>query len=133
MMPTARPTCASCCLLSWLAECRAVTWPIWWATTPASCASALRGGQMTRVAWRQRQGGAETTSWMLNTLLASNRITMHDIKEGRFPPTAGGPMARSWPLLFVSLIAPAAAVGQQRVPDAPWPAYGGDVFGTRYS
>src|SRR2546426_11133 len=28
MLPTARPSCASCCLLIWLTEWRAVTWPI---------------------------------------------------------------------------------------------------------
>src|SRR2546427_9139460 len=55
------------------------------------------------------------------------------LRKGSSPHSAGGPMVRSWPLLFVSFIAPAAAVGQQPVPDAPWPAYGGDVFGTRYS
>src|SRR6267143_1715461 len=55
------------------------------------------------------------------------------LRKGGSPHSAGGPMARGWQLLFVSLIAPAAAVGQQPVPDTPWPAYGGDVFGTRYS
>ena len=38
-MPMPRPTVASWALLIWLAECRAVTWPISWPTTIASSAS----------------------------------------------------------------------------------------------
>jgi quinoprotein glucose dehydrogenase len=64
---------------------------------------------------------------MVNTLLASNRIRMHGIKEG-------GPMSRTCRLLlFAPLLTAVAAAAQRPGPDTAWPAYGGDVYGTRHS
>ena len=42
--PSRRPQRVYCC-----AACRAVTWPVSWPSTPASCASSLRNGRMPRV------------------------------------------------------------------------------------
>ena len=48
-MPATSPIWASCCLLIWLTEWRAVTWPISWPRIVASSASEFMWVMMPRV------------------------------------------------------------------------------------
>ena len=60
MLPSPRPSCATCALLICWTECRLVTWPISWPSTVASSASSLMAvmrpaGHVDEPA-RQREG-----------------------------------------------------------------------------